>query len=79
MFCNQQIRQLNISFCNICIDGLEWKVDALFHAADKDSSGKIEFEEFVMLMKAMNPKDTEGVSGSVTNCKGLLPELALPW
>merc|ERR1712167_72957 len=37
----------------------EDEIDALFTMADEDGSGEIEFEEFVMLIKSMNPK-TDG-------------------
>ena len=30
------------------------QIDALFEMADEDGSGKIEYNEFVMLVKAMN-------------------------
>lgn len=33
------------------------KIDELFKLADGDGSGRIEFPEFVILMKGMNPKD----------------------
>jgi len=38
-------------------DVSEGKVDELFCLADGDGSGKIDFPEFVKLMKGMNPKD----------------------
>ena len=32
------------------------KIEELFQLADKDGSGRIEFPEFMILMKGMNPK-----------------------
>jgi len=37
----------------------EEEINALFQMADEDGSGEIEFDEFVMLVKAMNPKESQ--------------------
>ena len=36
------------------------RLDTMFQQADQDGSGLIEFEEFVGLMRAMNPKNSVG-------------------
>jgi len=40
----------------------EEKIQELFQLADKDGSGRIEFPEFIILMKGMNPKEDSGAA-----------------
>merc|ERR1711988_1706878 len=54
------------------------KIDELFKLADADGSGRIEFSEFVTMMKGMNPKDASegGMFNSFSDMK--MPEMKMP-
>lgn len=49
---DDEVRQVT----SLCSDTSPWQIEALFEMADEDGSGELEFREFVMLLKAMNPK-----------------------
>merc|ERR1719478_1638739 len=56
----------------------EERIEELFKLADEDGSGRIEFDEFVILMKGMNPKDGESSAFGGFSSFPTMPDVSVP-
>merc|ERR1712150_397912 len=55
------------------------KIDDLFTQVDRDTSGKLDLEEFCFLVKAMNPKTRISSGSSGTSVRATLTAVADTW